>query len=94
MRAPQTRSLVVGGGRFAVFHLASCYCGVRGYTAIVEHGEACCHDDLRRAARLVTLRVISVTWVMRGFIWRDRLLLAGFESAVAEWFGIHRSNGC
>ena len=72
--------------RFADFHHISCSCcGVRVYTAIVEHGKACCDDDIRRAAGLVTLRVVSVARVYSGDAW-----LHMAPSFVACWVRILR----
>ena len=82
------------GGRFADFIISCCCYTVCAYTTIVVHGDACCYDGLRRAAPLVTLRAASVAWVMRGFMWHQRLLFVGFESAVAAQLSIHRVDGC
>ena len=71
------------GGKFADFISCCCCCTVCVYTTRVVHGAAYCYDDLRRAARLGMLRATSVAVETRGFMWHQRLLFVGFESAVA-----------
>ena len=82
------------GGKFADFISCCCCCTVCVYTTRVVHGAAYCYDDLRRAARLGMLRATSVAEVTRGFMWHQRLLFVGFESAVAALLSIHRVDGC
>ena len=82
------------GSRFADLIIISCCCVLRAYTATTVHGDACCCDGLRRAARLLAQRAASLARVVRGSMWRHRLWVPGFESTVAVWLGIHRVDGC